>query len=161
METFFSSVGMTYEPHLGDCRRLISVLIQVITVMDDIYDAHDDIYDSHNPLEELELFTNAIERWDRNVMDSLPNYMKICFFALNNFENEIASDILHKKGVNIIPCLMKVLRQSGIQRIYANPTRAPCHYMDFHFISNYTIPCFLFSCKSNNKGGFGFLKLVS
>ncbi|KAJ7950498.1 Isoprene synthase [Quillaja saponaria] len=95
METFFSSVCMTYEPHLGDCRRLISVLIQVLTVIDDIYDVH-------GTLEELELFTNAIERWVRNAMDNLPNYMKICFFALNNFENEITSDILHKKGVNII-----------------------------------------------------------
>ncbi|KAJ7950516.1 Terpene synthase [Quillaja saponaria] len=100
MECFFSAVGMTYEPYLGDCRKIIAVLIEVITVIDDVYDAH-------GTLEQLELFTEAMDRWDVNLMDNLPDYMKIYFFALNEFENKIASDILNKKGINMIPFVKK------------------------------------------------------
>ncbi|KAJ7950515.1 Terpene_synth domain-containing protein [Quillaja saponaria] len=80
--------------------KIIAVLIEVITVIDDVYDAH-------GTLEQLELFTEAMDRWDVNLMDNLPDYMKIYFFALNEFENKIASDILNKKGINMIPFVKK------------------------------------------------------
>ncbi|CAN1185788.1 Trans-ocimene synthase, chloroplastic [Linum perenne] len=53
----------------------MSKLTSLINVIDDIYD----IYGS---LDELHLFTSAIQRWDASGLDLLPNYMQICFITL-------------------------------------------------------------------------------
>ncbi|PIN04515.1 5-epiaristolochene synthase [Handroanthus impetiginosus] len=44
--------------------------------------AIDDTYDSYGTIDELEIFTRVIERWDIKEMDELPNFMKICYKAL-------------------------------------------------------------------------------
>ncbi|KAF5950112.1 hypothetical protein HYC85_012105 [Camellia sinensis] len=68
----------------------------------------DDVYDVYGSLDELELFTAAVERWDTNVVETLRDYMKLCFLALYNTVNEMAYDVLKQHGVNIIPYLTKV-----------------------------------------------------
>ena len=40
-------------------------------------------------------------------MEELPEYMKICYFAMFNFANELAYDVLKKEGLNILPYLKK------------------------------------------------------
>jgi hypothetical protein len=42
-------------------------------------------------------------------MDHLPDYMKLCFFALFNSINEIAYDILRDQGVDNLPYLKKTV----------------------------------------------------
>ncbi|KAM4076901.1 hypothetical protein ACJW30_12G099500 [Castanea mollissima] len=94
-ESFFWTVGCTFHPHFGYCRRISSKVNVLITVLDDIYDVY-------GTLDELELFTDAIERWDINAIDGLPNYMKICFLALYNSVNEMAFDILKEQEFHSI-----------------------------------------------------------
>ncbi|RWR93539.1 Geraniol synthase, chloroplastic [Cinnamomum micranthum f. kanehirae] len=60
----------------------------------------DDIYDVYGTVDELELFTNAIDRWDLEAMEQLPEYMKTCFLALYNSINEIGYEILKEEGRN-------------------------------------------------------------
>ncbi|KAF7146224.1 hypothetical protein RHSIM_Rhsim04G0057800 [Rhododendron simsii] len=67
----------------------------------------DDVYDVYGSLDELELFTAAVQRWDIEVVEILPDYMKLCFLALYNTTNEMGYDILKQKGVNIIPHLKR------------------------------------------------------
>ncbi|KAK3003869.1 hypothetical protein RJ639_019209 [Escallonia herrerae] len=98
MENFFWTVGINFEPQLQYTRKMTTRLISLITVIDDIYDAY-------GTLEELELFTNAVERWDINELDRLPDFMKICFFALYNFTNEMAYDALKEQDSCIISYL--------------------------------------------------------
>ncbi|XP_022897579.1 terpene synthase 10-like [Olea europaea var. sylvestris] len=45
--------------------------------------------------------------WDVSSIHQLPDYMQICYLALNNFVNEMAYDILKEKGFIIIPYLRK------------------------------------------------------
>lgn len=40
-------------------------------------------------------------------MDSLPYYMKICFYTLYNFVNELGLDALKNNGYHITPYLKK------------------------------------------------------
>jgi hypothetical protein len=42
-------------------------------------------------------------------MDVLPDYMKLCFFALFNSINEVAYDILRDQGVDSLPYLKKAV----------------------------------------------------
>ncbi|GMP98041.1 hypothetical protein CsSME_00046078 [Camellia sinensis var. sinensis] len=101
MENFLGTLGVNFEPQFGYVRRMSTKVYTLITIIDDIYD----VYGS---LEELELFTNAVERWDISAMEQLPDYMKICFLALFNSINEMAYDALKEQGLHIISHLKKV-----------------------------------------------------
>ncbi|XP_028772666.1 myrcene synthase, chloroplastic-like [Neltuma alba] len=78
----FIGVGVAFQPKFGYFRRVVSKVFAVITIIDDI--------------------------WDVNAIDELPDYMKICFLALNNFVNEVAFDFLKENGRNIILHIKKV-----------------------------------------------------
>lgn len=54
--SFLWSVGITSEPQHGYCRLQITKAIQIISVIDDVYDVY-------GTLDELELFTDVIERF--------------------------------------------------------------------------------------------------
>ncbi|KAE8696025.1 (R)-limonene synthase 1 [Hibiscus syriacus] len=95
VESFFWAVAIAFKPQLGSCREVITKAIQLITVIDDIYDVY-------GTLDELVLFTDAVERWDNKAMKQLPDYMKICFFALYNTVNEMAYDILKEQGHDVV-----------------------------------------------------------
>ncbi|WKA02037.1 hypothetical protein VitviT2T_020278 [Vitis vinifera] len=100
VENFLWAVGFIFEPQFGYCRRMLTKLISLITTIDDVYDVY-------GTLDELELFTDAVDRWDINAMEQLPQYMKICFLALYNFTNETAYDVLKEHDLNIISYLRK------------------------------------------------------
>ncbi|CAA0835948.1 1-8-cineole synthase 1- chloroplastic [Striga hermonthica] len=100
-ECFLWAVGVTAEPQFGFTREIITKMSVLITFIDDIYDVY-------GTLSELQAFTHAIERWDINELDNLPEYMRICFLALFNSANELAYHILRDQGLNIIPNLKKL-----------------------------------------------------
>ncbi|CAI0550290.1 unnamed protein product, partial [Linum tenue] len=101
VECFFVAVSLMYEPQFSSYRQGLRKVALFITTIDDIYDIY-------GTMSELELFTDAVERWDIDVVQSLPNYMKICFLALYNTINEMAYGFLRKHGYNIIPNLAKL-----------------------------------------------------
>ncbi|KAA3481956.1 terpene synthase 10-like [Gossypium australe] len=101
MENFLWSVGMIITPQDGKGRRIQTKVNALITVIDDVYDVY-------GTLDELELFTDAVERWDINAIQKLPNYMKICYHALFNSVNEMAFDTLKEQGIDVLPFLKKV-----------------------------------------------------
>ncbi|KAI8558349.1 hypothetical protein RHMOL_Rhmol04G0084800 [Rhododendron molle] len=100
MECYFWKVGMIFEPKYSDCRKSLTKLAALVTTIDDVYDVY-------GLLDELELFTAAVNRWDIEAVETLPDYMKLCFLALYNTTNEMAYDILKRKRVNIIPHLQR------------------------------------------------------
>ncbi|RVW66249.1 (-)-alpha-terpineol synthase [Vitis vinifera] len=79
VENFLWTVGEIFEPQYGYYRRMST-----------------------------KLFTDAVDRWDINAMDPLPEYMKMCFLALYNSTNEMAYDALKEHGLHIIFYLRKV-----------------------------------------------------
>nr|ABD77417.1 linalool synthase [Lavandula latifolia] len=100
VESYFWAMG-TFEPHqYGYQRELVAKIIALATVVDDVYDVY-------GTLEELELFTDAIRRWDRESIDQLPYYMQLCFLTVNNFVFELAHDVLKDKSFNCLPHLQR------------------------------------------------------
>ncbi|CAK9185517.1 unnamed protein product [Ilex paraguariensis] len=67
----------------------------------------DDMYDVYGSLDELQCFTDAVDRWDLEAMEDLPEYMKLCYLAMFNFGNEIASDVLKDHGLDVLPYIKK------------------------------------------------------
>ncbi|TYJ17193.1 hypothetical protein E1A91_A09G035100v1 [Gossypium mustelinum] len=90
MENFLWTMGVAFDPHFGNLRRTLTKIAALITSTDDVYDVY-------GTLDELGLFTQAL----------LPEYMKICFFALYNSINEIAFGDLKEHGFPTIPFLKK------------------------------------------------------
>ncbi|XP_028808371.1 tricyclene synthase TPS4, chloroplastic-like [Neltuma alba] len=100
MECFFWAVGMASEPQHSELRKALTKVTCFITTIDDVYDVY-------GTLDELELFTAAVERWDINAMQDLPEYMKVCFLALYNTVNKMTYEALREHGHNILPYLTR------------------------------------------------------
>nr|UJH94378.1 germacrene D synthase 2 [Zanthoxylum ailanthoides] len=82
VECYFWILGVYFEPEYFLARRFLTKVIAMTSVIDDIYDVYGQI-------EELDLFTSAIERWDIIAIDQLPEYMKLCYGALLDVYGEI------------------------------------------------------------------------
>ncbi|XP_010550150.1 PREDICTED: 1,8-cineole synthase 1, chloroplastic-like [Tarenaya hassleriana] len=100
LENYIWKVELFHEPQLGYQRREVTKTIALTTTIDDIYDVY-------GTMEELELFTEAVRRWDVNLVDELPEYMRVCFLVLFNEVNQTGHDILRDKKFNVIPYLRK------------------------------------------------------
>ncbi|XP_074590690.1 monoterpene synthase 8, chloroplastic-like [Curcuma longa] len=100
MANYLWTVGCAFEPEYSTFRETETKANCFIAMLDDVYDVYGD-------LEELEKFTDAIERWDVNAIDGLPDYMKLCFLAVFNTANEAAYEVVKEKGFNVLPYLKR------------------------------------------------------
>ncbi|KAL4201796.1 hypothetical protein AMTRI_Chr02g217860 [Amborella trichopoda] len=91
---FMWPVAIVPEPQYSECRVDMTKAISFIYLIDDIYD----VYGS---MDELELFTQAITRWDLSEIHGLPKYMKVCYLALHDVTRDIARKIHKKHGFDI------------------------------------------------------------
>ncbi|KAK4419824.1 Geraniol synthase, chloroplastic [Sesamum alatum] len=98
LECFLWSVGLLPEPKYSTCRIELAKTIAILLVIDDIFD-------TYGKMDELVLFTDAIRRWDLEAMETLPEYMKICYMALYNTTNEICYKVLKQNGWSVLPYL--------------------------------------------------------
>ncbi|KAF9589655.1 hypothetical protein IFM89_026789, partial [Coptis chinensis] len=100
VEGFLWSVGLAYGPQYLCCREWITKVVCFILTLDDLYD-------NYGSLEELKLFTAAVERWDLAALAQLPDCMITCFLALFNTTNDIVYTKYKARGFNILPQLKK------------------------------------------------------
>ncbi|KAH0726984.1 hypothetical protein KY284_002849 [Solanum tuberosum] len=96
VECYFWTVGVYAEPQYSQARVMLAKTIAMISIVDDTFDAY-------GIVKELEVYTDAIQRWDISQIDRLPDYMKISYKALldlyNDYETELSkdgrSDVVH------------------------------------------------------------------
>nr|QCF60508.1 eucalyptol synthase [Salvia dorisiana] len=100
VECYYWTTGVVERREHGFERIMLTKINALVTTIDDIYEIY-------GTLEELQLFTDAILRWDIESIDKLPPYMKVCYLALYNFVNEMGYYTLKDKGFNSIPFLRK------------------------------------------------------
>ncbi|KAI7745577.1 hypothetical protein M8C21_032547, partial [Ambrosia artemisiifolia] len=100
VENFLWTIGTNSLPQFSPLRRVLAQVFAMITTLDDVYDVY-------GTLDELEIFTEAICRWDINSIEELPEYMKICFIGFYNSINEIAYYTLTENGFFNLPYLTK------------------------------------------------------
>ncbi|XP_047937578.1 germacrene A synthase-like [Salvia hispanica] len=89
VECFFWAVALHYEPQYSLARVFFAKSAAMISVIDDTYDAY-------GTIEELEVFTEAIQRWDFGELSRLPDYMRPLYKAIlelyMQFEDELAKE---------------------------------------------------------------------
>ncbi|XP_051134212.1 geraniol synthase, chloroplastic-like [Andrographis paniculata] len=98
LECFLWSVGLLPEPKYSTCRIELAKTIAVLLVIDDVFD-------TYGKMDDLLLFTDVIKRWDLAAIETLPEYMKICYMALYNTTNEICYKVLKENGWSVLPYL--------------------------------------------------------
>ncbi|KAH6812921.1 hypothetical protein C2S51_021939 [Perilla frutescens var. frutescens] len=89
VECFFWAVGVYHEPHYSRARIMLTKTIAMISVIDDTYDAY-------GTIEELNVFTQAMESWNVGEIERLPEYMKPLYKVLlelyERFQEELANE---------------------------------------------------------------------
>ncbi|XLU26817.1 hypothetical protein S245_062883 [Arachis hypogaea] len=73
---------MNSEPKYTTFRRVVAKVVQWMTIFDDTYDVY-------GTIEELELLTQAIRRWDISYIESLPECFKVIFNSIVELVDEI------------------------------------------------------------------------
>ncbi|KAG8479380.1 hypothetical protein CXB51_029129 [Gossypium anomalum] len=90
VECYFWMMGVYFEPHYAVARAFVTKVTCLLSILDDIYDAY-------GTYEELEIFTKAIQRWDTNCIDLLPDYMKLWYSETLNVYKDM-EDLMSKEG---------------------------------------------------------------
>ncbi|XP_031372095.1 (-)-germacrene D synthase-like isoform X1 [Punica granatum] len=93
VECYFWILGVYFEPEYALARNIVTKVIMLTSVMDDIYDVY-------GTPEELQLLTDAIERWDRGKTGQLPEYMQVFYKALLDVFDEIEEKLVDEKGIS-------------------------------------------------------------
>lgn len=101
MECFYFATGVASEPSLAASREVVAKAFALIVVLDDIYDIY-------GTLDELAVFTDAIERWEATATELLPEYMKGIYLTIFNFSNEVAEHVQRTCGCDVRFLLKKV-----------------------------------------------------
>ncbi|XP_056163075.1 (-)-germacrene D synthase-like isoform X1 [Syzygium oleosum] len=89
VELFFWMVGAYFQPEFAVARDILTRVTALISILDDIYDVY-------GTLEELVLYTEAIEKWDVDAMDGLPEYMQAHYKELLDLYDEIGNELATK-----------------------------------------------------------------
>ncbi|XP_056158434.1 (+)-alpha-terpineol synthase-like [Syzygium oleosum] len=101
VEHYFWCCALVFEPQYSAYREMTTKLLCMVTLIDDVYDVY-------GTLEELELLTDFIVRWDITDIDKLPPTIRDSFMALYNTTNEIGYWMMRELGINTIPYMRKV-----------------------------------------------------
>ncbi|XP_065015522.1 monoterpene synthase 8, chloroplastic-like [Musa acuminata AAA Group] len=93
VENYLWTVGWAFEPQFWSYREIQTKANCFVTMIDDVYEVY-------GTLDELELFTDAV---DINAIDKFPEYMKMCLLAVFNTANDAAHRITKEKNLDILP----------------------------------------------------------
>nr|QWB49541.1 terpene synthase 7 [Aquilaria sinensis] len=86
VELYFWMMQIYFEPRYALGRAIVSKAMAMASIQDDIYNAY-------GTPEELKLLTEAIQRWDPDMANQLPGYIKNFFRVLLDVYNEIGDAI--------------------------------------------------------------------
>ncbi|TKY66687.1 Germacrene D synthase [Spatholobus suberectus] len=85
VECCFWILAVYFEPQYSQARKIMTKVIATLSITDDTYDAY-------GTIDELELLTEAIERWDISCLDDLPECMKLPYKLLIKVYEEIEQE---------------------------------------------------------------------
>ncbi|KAL5737832.1 hypothetical protein ACOSP7_030593 [Xanthoceras sorbifolium] len=134
VECYFWTMGVYFEPQYSLARRILTKVTTMASILDDTYD-------SYGTYEELELFTDAIQRWDINTIYILPEYMKHLYRSILNVYDE-AEEEISKEGRSYcvhysIQEMKKLVKAYCVEAKWCNESYVPTmeEYMDISLVT--------------------------
>ncbi|KAH8512018.1 hypothetical protein H0E87_009273 [Populus deltoides] len=94
------SMSVLIDPSLSEQRVELTKPISLVYIIDDIFDLY-------GTLNDLSIFTGAVNEWDLTAANQLPESMKISLKALFDITESISAKIFEKHGWNPIESLQK------------------------------------------------------
>ncbi|PIN22663.1 (-)-germacrene D synthase [Handroanthus impetiginosus] len=86
VECYLWILSVYFQPQYNLARRIMTKVIAMFSIIDDIYNVH-------GTLDDLQFFTDAIQRWELCALETLPPYMRICYQALLDVYAEMEDDM--------------------------------------------------------------------
>uniref|UniRef100_A0A7N0UKJ0 Uncharacterized protein n=1 Tax=Kalanchoe fedtschenkoi TaxID=63787 RepID=A0A7N0UKJ0_KALFE len=100
LKWYLWSMAILEDPGHSEQRIDITKTISLIYTVDDVYDVY-------GTVEELVLFTEAVNRWDYAAIEPLPHFMRECFRVLDETTTELSHEIYRKHGLDARDSLRK------------------------------------------------------
>ncbi|XP_009794139.1 vetispiradiene synthase 3-like [Nicotiana sylvestris] len=95
VECYFWTIGVYFEPQYSQARVMLAKTIAMISIVDDTFDVY-------GIVKELDIYTDAIQRWDVSEIDRLPDYMKISYKALLNLYDDYEKELSNYGRSNVV-----------------------------------------------------------
>lgn len=87
VEGYFWAVSILYEPCYALGRIMFTKVLCALSIADDLYDAY-------GTMDELDLYTKAIERFDLQSIEELQGHSKVCYITCLNVLHEFDDEII-------------------------------------------------------------------
>ncbi|XP_065865530.1 probable terpene synthase 4 [Euphorbia lathyris] len=104
LDWFLWSMACFTDPSFSRKRVEVAKVISLLNLVIDVFDLV-------GTIDQLSLFAHAVNRWEIEAAEELPDYMKICFKAIYDITNEIAHNMHKELGYNPILSLHKEWRK--------------------------------------------------
>ncbi|XP_077220186.1 beta-cubebene synthase-like [Tasmannia lanceolata] len=122
VECYYWIMGVYFEPIYSRARVFSTKMTMLVSVVDDIYD----VYATED---ELQLFTDAIYRWDADDIDQLPQYLKDAFMVLYNtvktLEEELEPEGNSYRGFYVKDAMKVLARDYFVEHKWYNRKIVP------------------------------------
>ncbi|CAA0815536.1 Alpha-humulene/(-)-(E)-beta-caryophyllene synthase [Striga hermonthica] len=104
IECYLWGAAVHFEPQYSYVRKNVAKSMQMVSTMDDTYD-------NYATLEEAQLLTDLLERWDMNQIDRLPNYMKILYRFIMSICEDYERDAAEQDKSFAVPHFKESVKQ--------------------------------------------------
>ncbi|KAK4435853.1 Gamma-cadinene synthase [Sesamum alatum] len=106
IECYLWGVSVHFEPQYSDVRIAVAKSMQMVSTMDDTYD-------NYATLEEADLLTDILERWDINEIGPLPDYMKIFYRFVMSIYEDYEREAAKQGMLFAVPYFRETVKQLG------------------------------------------------
>ncbi|XP_047975872.1 cis-muuroladiene synthase-like [Salvia hispanica] len=106
VEAYMWCVGYHYEPHYSYVRIGLAKGIQIIGVMDDTYD-------NYATINEAQLFTQVLDKWNMDEADQLPEYMRTVYRFIMSTCEDYERNALKLGKAFATPYFIETVQQLG------------------------------------------------
>ncbi|KAK6161730.1 hypothetical protein DH2020_005111 [Rehmannia glutinosa] len=106
IECFLWGAALHFEPHYSHVRIAVAKNMQMVSIMDDTYD-------NYGTLDEDQLFTDILERWDMNEIDRLPDFMKTVYRFIMSIYEDFERDAAKQDKSFAVPYYKETVKQLG------------------------------------------------
>ncbi|KAH6774986.1 hypothetical protein C2S52_012547 [Perilla frutescens var. hirtella] len=106
VECYLWGTAFRYEPQYSYVRIVLAKNMQMVSIMDDTYD-------NYATLEENDLFTHILERWNLDEIDVLPDLMKVVYRFIMSINEDCERDAEKLGKSFVVPYYRETVKQLG------------------------------------------------